>query len=140
MALKVSRIPVWAASIEDKPGGLAGKLGALAKAGANLEFIFARRATDRPGGGVVFLTPVRGATQIRAAKAAGFQSIARVHSVRVEGPDKPGLAAKVTAALGAAELNLRGFSGTGYGKNGVLFLAFDDADDAAKAIRLLKKL
>ena len=46
MKLKITRAAVWAADIEDRPGGLAEKLGALAKAGTNLDFILAR---ERPG-------------------------------------------------------------------------------------------
>ena len=37
MKLKVSRTDVWAATIDDRPGGLADKLDALAAAGANLK-------------------------------------------------------------------------------------------------------
>ena len=60
MKLKVNRSDVWAATIEDKPGGLANKLEALAKVGANLEFVLARRTPERgPGQGVVFLTPLK---------------------------------------------------------------------------------
>ena len=33
MALNISRVDVWAASIDDKPGGLADKLAALSAAG-----------------------------------------------------------------------------------------------------------
>ena len=44
MALTVGRVTVWAASIDDRPGGLAERLTALADAGANLEFVISRRA------------------------------------------------------------------------------------------------
>jgi hypothetical protein len=46
-------VETWAAPLEDKPGGLAEKLSALADAGVNLEFVIARRASDKPGTGVV---------------------------------------------------------------------------------------
>ncbi len=68
MALKITRADVWASTIEDRPGGLAEKLAALAEAGAQLEFVIARRASERPSTGVVFLTPLKGAAQLRAAK------------------------------------------------------------------------
>ena len=48
MKLKITRAVVWAADIEDRPGGLAEKLGALAKAGTNLDFILARRHPSPP--------------------------------------------------------------------------------------------
>mgnify|MGYP001572773681 FL=1 len=140
MKIKVTRADVWAASIEDKVGGLAPKLEALAAAGANLAFIIARRSPEKPGQGVVFLTPIRGAKQIKAAKAAGFHKTATHHSICVVGGDKPGLGAKMTEALAGAGISLRGLSAAVLGKNFVTYIAVDTEDDAKKAVRVLKKL
>ena len=140
MVLNVTRVDVWAASMEDRPGGLAEKLGALAKAGAQLEFVIARRASERPGTGVVFVTPLKGAAQIGAAKKAGFEKTKSLHSLRVEGPDRPGLGAKMTQAMAQAGVNLRGLSAAAIGPRCVVHLAFDSTADAAKAARLLKRL
>jgi hypothetical protein len=140
MKLKVNRQDVWAASLVDQPGGLAAKLAALDKADANLEFLIARRTPDKPGQGVVFLTPLKGAAQRKAAERAGFMKTESLHSVRVEGPDRPGFGAKITAALAAAGVNLRGLSAAAIGKRFVAYLALDSAEDAAKAIRMLKRL
>src|SRR2546426_10044174 len=85
MKLKIKRAVVWAADIEDRPGGLAEKLGALAKVGTNLDFILARRAPESPGIGVVFVSPLKGATQIRAVIDAGFLKTEIMDAVRVEG-------------------------------------------------------
>ncbi|HPM83717.1 MAG TPA: hypothetical protein PLF81_23590 [Candidatus Anammoximicrobium sp.] len=138
MALNVTRVDVWAAGIEDQPGGLAQKLEELAAAGAQLEFVVARRAPDKPGTGVVFLAPVTGAAQARAAKKAGFAKTNSLHSVRIEGPDKPGLGAKMTRALAAAGINLRGLAAAAINKRCVVYLAVDTAADATKAMRVLK--
>ena len=89
MALKVERVDVWAARMKDVPGGLNAKLGPLAEAGANLEFVIARRSPEKKGTGVVFVTPIKGAAQITVAKKAGFNKTSTLHSVRIEGPDKP---------------------------------------------------
>jgi hypothetical protein len=139
MALKVSRVDTWAVTIDDRPGGLAGKLRALADGKANLEFVIARRAPDRPGTGVAFVTPVAGAAQ-RAAKQAGFAKTATLHTVRIQGPDKPGEGARIAAALAEAGLNMRGFSAAAIGRAFVAHVALDSAADAAKAVRVLKKL
>ena len=80
MALKIMKTEVWAASIQDKPGGLAEKLEALAKAGAALEFVIARRAPDKPGTGVLFVAPVKGDKAVQAAEAAGFSRTDSLHS------------------------------------------------------------
>ena len=44
MDLLVERVDVWAATIEDRPGGLAQALATLRDAGADLKCIIARRA------------------------------------------------------------------------------------------------
>lgn len=140
MALKVTRVDVWAATMEDRPGGLAGKLEALAKAGANLEFVVSRRVPDKPGTGVVFVAPVKGAKTVKAAAAAGFAKAESMHSVRAEGPDKPGLGARITQELAAAGTNLRGLSAAAIGKRCVVYLALDTNAAAAKAMKVLKKI
>jgi hypothetical protein len=140
MKLKVNRTDTWAATIDDRPGGLADKLAALAVAGASLEFMIARRAPEQRGSGVVFVTPLKGAKQIKAAEAAGFQKSRSLHSLRVEGADKPGVCAKLTSALAEAGINLRGLSAAALDKSYVTYLALDTAQDAAKAAALFKKL
>ncbi len=139
MTYSIRKVDVWVAEIDDRPGGLAAKLEGLANAGASLEFIISRRAPEKPGKGVVFLTPIKGAKQTRAANDAGFNTTSRVHSVRVEGPDRPGLGIKMTRALADAGINLRGVSGAAIGRKSVTYFAFDSADDADNAIKLLKK-
>ena len=140
MKLSVSRTDTWATIIDDRPGGLADKLTALAAAGANLELIIARRAPEQRGSGVVFVTPLKGAKQIKAAEAAGFQKTPSLHSLRVKGVDRPGLEAKVTKALAEAGINMRGLSAAAIGKRYVSHLALDTARDAAKAVAVLRKL
>jgi hypothetical protein len=140
MKLNVSRTDTWAATIDDRPGGLADKLAALAAAGTNLEFIIARRAPELRGSGVVFVTPLKGAKQIKAAKTAGFQKTESLHSLRIEGADKPGTGARMTTALAEAGINLRGLSAAAVGKRYVAHLALDTAQDAAKVAAVLKRL
>ncbi len=139
MLYSVRKVDVWAAEIDDRPGGLAEKLEALANAGASLEFIISRRAPEKPGKGVVFLTPVNGAKQTRAASQAGLSTTSSLYSVRVEGPDRPGLGNKMTRVLAGAGINLRGVSGAALGRRSVTYFAFDSAEDAGNAIKLLRK-
>ena len=68
MDLSVERVDVWAATIKDQPGGLAKILAPLAEVGADLEFAVARRAPDKPGTGVVFVTPCGVMRRPRPAK------------------------------------------------------------------------
>ena len=140
MKLEVTRTHVWTASMRDRPGALAQKLEGLRAAGASLEFVIARRAPEKPGEGVVFVTPLMGAAQLRAAQAGGFKKSDSLHSVRVAGADKPGIGAQITAALATAGVNLRGLSAGAIGKRFVAHLALDTTAEANKAIRVLKTL
>ena len=139
MPYSVRKVDVWVGEIDDRPGGLADKLESLAKAGAILEFIIARRTPGNPDKGVVFLTPIKGTKQQRAASAAGLNTTNSLHSVRVEGPDRPGLGIKMTRALADAAINMRGISAAALGRRSVSYFAFDNADDAGNAVKLLKK-
>lgn len=140
MAVKVSRVDTWAAGMKDQPGALAGKLDALTEAGANLEFVIARRTHSGDDGGVVFVAPLKGAKQLRAAKDAGFAKAESMHSLRVEAPDKPGLGAQITRALAELDINLRGVSAAAVGRRSVCYLAFDSAKDAQRASRKLRAM
>lgn len=138
--MKTQRVDTWAASMKDKPGALSAKLKALSAAGVNLEFVIARRAPDKPGTGVVFVTPIKGGKQIRAAKAAGFRKTKNLHTVRVEGPDRRGRGVRILQALAGKGLNLRGLSAAAIAKKFVCHLAVDNGADAAKVVRILKSL
>jgi hypothetical protein len=136
--MTVERVDVWAASIQDEPGGLAGKLAPLAAAGADLEFAIARRAPDKPGTGVVFVTPLRGDAQTAAGEKAGFAVADSLHSVRIEGDNKPGCGAEITKKLADAGINLRGVSAAVMGDRFIMYLGLDTAEDADKAMSLLQ--
>ncbi|MGD2095905.1 MAG: hypothetical protein PVH77_12930 [Phycisphaerales bacterium] len=138
MRIDVSRVDMWVASIEDVPGGLAEKLDTLANADVDLEFVSARRAPDKPGKGVVFVTPIKGPKQIRAAKKAGFAKSKSLFAIRVATGNKPGYSADLTLRLAKAGLNLRGISGAAISNRAVFYIAFDSSADAGKAVRLIK--
>ena len=140
MALQVKGVDVWVASIKDRPGAVAEKLCGLADAGAQLEFVISRRSPEKPGTGVLFLTPLKGDAQVKAAKKLGFRKTKNHPAIRIEGPDKPGEGAKITEALTAAGINLRGVSAAAIGKRFVAYIALDSQADAAKAIHILKKI
>ncbi len=139
MKLDVTCDEVWSAGIEDRPGGLAEKLDALNQAGANLEFLIARRSPEKLGTGVVFVTPIKGARQVKAAKQAGFSKTDSLHGVRVASADKPGLAFMLSRQMADAGSNLRGMSAAAIGRRAVFHLAFDSVADANKAMSQLKK-
>ena len=139
MDITVERVDVWAASIKDEPGSLAHVLGALREAGADLDFVVARRAPETPGTGVVFLTPLRADAEVAAAADLGFNVTSSVYSVRVEGKNEPGVAAALTAKLAAAGINLRGLSAAVSGARFILYTGLDTESDAAQAVDILKQ-
>ncbi len=138
MRLDVSRVDMWVAPIEDRPGGLAEKLQVLAAAGIDLEFVNARRAPDKPGTGAAFVAPIKGARQIAAAREAGFAKSESLHAIRIDTGNKPGYSAELTKILSDAGLNLRGFSGNAIGNRALFYISFDTSADANKAVRSLK--
>jgi hypothetical protein len=138
MGLLVERADVWAANIPDRPGGLAEVLTALREAGADLQSIIARRTPEEPGKGAVFVTPLRGDAEIRAAAQVGFNVTRRLHSIRLIGPDRPGAAAALTQKLADGGINLHGFSASVIGTQFVAYLSVDSLEDATRAIEILK--
>ncbi|HUQ73253.1 MAG TPA: amino acid-binding protein [Burkholderiales bacterium] len=140
MAIKASRHDVWMAVIDDRAGGAADKLEALARAGADLEVVFARRTPEHSGQGVLFASPMEGAKVTRAAAEAGFKRSETIHGIRIEGTDKAGLGAKIARSLAEANISFRGMNGMAMGKNFLSFIAVDTAEDAAKAVKVLRKL
>jgi len=139
MDLLVERVDVWAATIQDRPGGLAEALDTLRQAGADLQFIIARRAPEKSGTGVVFVTPLQNDREIRAAAQVGFNVSQSLHSIRVMGPDQPGVAAELTQKLAEGGVNLRGFSASVIGRQFVAYVAVDTQADADKAKEILEK-
>ena len=49
--------------------------------------------------GVVFVAPLKGAREVRAANAAGFLKTEIMHAVRVEGTNRPGFGSEIASAI-----------------------------------------
>src|SRR5436309_2186789 len=140
MKLKISRTDMWTVTIEDRAGGAADKIEPLAGAGANFEFVFARRTPEQPGKGVVFVTPVKGAKVVKVARSVGFEKPADIHGLRLEGSDRPGMSAKVMRTLADAGISFRATSASAVGRKFVCYIALDSAADAVRAASLLRRL
>jgi hypothetical protein len=138
MELIVERADVWAASIRDESGSLSRSLQGLREAGADLDFIIARRAPEKAGTGVVFVSPLRGNREIAAATELGFNVTRSLHSVRIQGENKPGITAELTGMLAAEGLSLRGLSGAVIGARFMIYIGLDSSEDAVKAVEILQ--
>ncbi len=137
MAYQITPVDVWVGQIEDRPGGLADKLEAIAEAGDNLEFMVALRNMNMPETGVLLLSPLHGESEERAAQRGGLTKWTTAHSLKIEGPDRPGLGATITRAVADAGISMRGAAAARNGNHVIFHLAFDgesDADRAAEAL------
>jgi hypothetical protein len=140
MSFKLDREHLWSCEVEDRAGGVAAKLSALAQASANLEFILTRRQPDKPGTGMLYVAPVTGPIQVRAAKAAGFHETHDPLVLRVEGDNQAGLAHRLTQQWALAGITMAGLTMAVIGGKFVGFAAFDSVIDANKAAQILADL
>ena len=139
MAFTVTKVDVWSTEISDEPGELAAKLEGLAGAGANLDFLIARRQPEKVGVGIVFVTGIKGPAAHRAAKVAGLAKTTALAALRVDASNKSGVCHQMLNQIASAGINVRGVSASAIGSKCVTLVAFDSKDDANKAARLLGK-
>jgi len=140
MGFKLDRVHVWSGEIADQAGGMASKLALLAQSGANLEYIFTKRQGDKPGTGILFIAPVSGAIQVRAARAAGLTETFNPVVLRVEGDNQAGLGHRLTQRWALAGISLQGLTMVVIGNKFVGYAAFDSVPDANKAAQILADL
>lgn len=137
--MDVTGLDVWVADVEDRAGALAERLNALAASGLNLEFVVSQRGPEGAGPVRVFVAPIKGAKQMKAARGAGFEK-ASIRVLRVEAKDRAGLLAEMAQAIGAHGVNMRGAAATVAGRQAIAHLGFNSADDAKKAAKALKAI
>lgn len=137
MAFEITKADVWVGEIEDRPGALAEKLEALMRAGANLDFIIVRPATSAPTTGVLFVAPLHGPRQLKAAEEAGLKKSGNMHVLRIVGPDRPGQGAGIARTLAEAGLNINGLSAAALNDGCLLYIRFDSEADAKRAAQVL---
>jgi hypothetical protein len=140
MRFKMDRVHVWSGEVADQIGGTASKLVFLAKAGANLEYVSTKRLPDKPGRGVLFVAPVTGSLQVRAAREAGLSETFTPVVHRLEGDNEAGLAHKLTQEWALAGINLQALTMAVLEKKFVGYAVFDTVDDANRAAQILADL
>ena len=140
MSFRYDRVHVWSCEVPDQPGGVASKLAALAQAGENLEYVGTRRTPEKPGWGVLYIAPVTGPDQVRAAKSVGMHEVKNPVVIRVEGDNKAGLAHRLTHDWALAGISFQGLSLAVVGDKFVGYAAFDTTGDANRAAAILGDL
>jgi len=140
MSLQIRKVQVWSGEIPDRPGAAAASLQRLARAGADLEFVFTRPKPNNPDSTVIFLAPITGPEQIQAARASGLGPAVDVAMLSVEGQNRSGIGYDIMSRLAVAGINLRGISISSLGDRFAAYLAFDNPDVATMALQILATL
>ena len=138
MAYTIKKVEVWAGDTMNRPGRLARVLEALNEAGAELEFLVARRVTEKTSR--IFVAPLKGKKQKAAAEEVGLVSVVGMHTIRIEGPNRKGLGSEMSRTLAAAEINVRSASAAAMGRKTVFYLAFKTEAEAKSAAQVLRRL
>ena len=93
-----------------------------------------------PGAGVLFVAPVTGAAQVRAAKSAGMSETDNPVVRRIEGDNEAGLAHQLTQQWALAGISLHGLTLAVLGNKFVGYAVFDTVADANRAAQILADL
>lgn len=137
---KMQRVHVYHSPVEDKPGGTAARLKALAELGVHLEYVHSERADGKAGVGDLYVAPRQVKADMDLVKQAGFHEVQEPIVMRFEGDDKTGLGGRVTMEWEMAGINLHGLMMTVTNGKFIGYAQFDHADDANKAAHLLAEL
>jgi hypothetical protein len=140
MSFRYDRVHVWSCEVPDEPGGVASKLAALAEAGENLEYVGTRRLAEKPGWGVLYIAPVTGPDQVRAARTVGMHEVTNPVVIRVEGDNKAGLAHRLTHDWALAGISFQGLTMAVVNDKFIGYAAFDNPADANKAATILANI
>jgi hypothetical protein len=134
---EISRVEVWSGEVRDRQGALADMLKGVLDAGADLDFIIARPSPVKPSTGILYLAPLEGEAQLKAAQEAGLHPSSHIESLRVEGPDRQGLAEQIAHTIADAGINVSGFTGGRMGDRCVMYIRFEHLADLVSAQELL---
>ena len=140
MSFKWDRVHVWSCEITDQTGQRGVEAGVSGQADANLEYIFTKRLPHKPGFGVLYVAPVTGSAQVRAAKTADMHEVDAPVVRRIEGDNEAGLAHHVTQQWAIAGISLQGLTMAVLGKKFIGYAAFDTVNDANRAAQIVADL
>jgi hypothetical protein len=138
MAVTVKKATLWRRELSNKPGTLAETLKPFAKSNVNLQVIMGY-TFPQPGQGAVEVWPVTDAKSEQAAKEAGLQPAKDIHTLVVEGDDRPGIGYEIASAVGAAQINMHFAIMHVIEKRYIGLFGFGSEADANKAEGLIKQ-
>ncbi len=139
MPTTIKRAQVWRTEVDHTPGQLAGVLGPLAAAGADLQVVMAYRLPGQPSKAVVEVYPVAGRKQAMAAATGGLVA-AGLPVLLVEGDNRAGLGARIADALATAGINIAFLVAQTVGRKYTAVFGFEHEADAKAATALIRKV
>ena len=139
MAVTIKKITLWRGEVLNKPGVLAGVLGPLADAGADLQVVMGYRHPGDSRKAAVEVSPVSGRKSTAAARAVGL-SASSIPTLLVEGDNRPGLGHAITQAIAEARINLGFLVAQVIGTRFSAVIGFEDEAASRKAASLVKKV
>ena len=140
MNLKTSRVEIWAAEIDDMPGGLAHTLHAIAEHGVELTHVVARREPEHPGKGLVLVVPLTGQEHLENIVDVQLHHANGFAALKIEGTDERGAGSRITRAIADAQVSMNALSASVFGTHFVCYAVFDNVQDLEKADAAVKAL
>jgi hypothetical protein len=138
MATTVKSIALWRKEIVNQPGALASTLELFASADTDLQIVMGYRYPGNQAKAAVELSPIAGKKLVTAAETAGFKA-SGIHTLLVEGDNKPGLGHAIAEAIADAKINLDFLVAQVIGRKYTAVIGFESAEDAKRASTLIKK-
>ncbi len=138
MGVRVKQITLWRSEVANRPGALAGMLGPLAEAGADLKVVMGYRIPGGEDRAAIEVYPVTGRKVTAAAQSVGL-SDSRIPALLVDGDDRPGLGAAIARGVAEAGINMIFLMAQVVGRRYSAILGFESAGDARKAATVVRK-
>jgi len=138
MGVRVKQVTLWRSEVANRPGALAGMLGPLAEAGANLKVVMGYRMPGEENRAAVEVYPVSGRKVTAAARSVGL-SDSGIPALLVDGDDRAGLGAAIARGVAEAGINMIFLMAQVIGRRYSAIIGFESAADAKKAAALVKK-
>lgn len=139
MAFEISMVEVWEGDSEDRPGILSDQLAEIMRAGACLDMIVSRPSHVPGGPCKVLIGPLRSDEETQAACYSGLKKNTE-HWLRLEGPDRPWLAAGIARTVADNGINISSFTGASIGERCVIYISFATVGDARRAAKVLEPI
>jgi hypothetical protein len=138
MAVRVKQVTLWRSEVANRAGALAGMLGPLAEAGANLKVVMGYRMPGEEDRAAIEVYPVSGRKVTAAARSVGL-SDSGIPALLVDGDDRAGLGWAISRGVAEAGINMVFLMAQVVGRRYSAIIGFESTADAKKAAGLIKK-